>query len=318
MMFPTIFCLVETPVASSHLLHVGGGILCGVSIAWLAYQVFTMVFRPQRTTAESWEFEENRRIQLRTADITYRWLEPLVEELKTVRLLGWLGGEARVENALRQRATSVPWTAEEFIAVRVIKSVVVGLAAWGIMSQMAGGLVSVFVALFGGFCFLRIGAQQLSSTAAVRMAQFKQRLPFAVDLLALMMQAGGGFRDSLRTVVNESHGHPVGEEFAGVLRSLARGQSMRVALEELQDRLGDQDVDELVFAVIKAEELGTPLSRIFLSMADQIRLKRSQWAEVAAGKAQTMITFPGLVVMLACLLIVVAPFVIDAIENSPF
>jgi hypothetical protein len=31
-----------------------------------------------------------------------------------------------------------------------------------------------------------------------------------------------------------------------------------------------------------------------------------------------MITFPGLVIMLACLLIVTAPFIIDAMQNSPF
>ena len=93
---------------------------------------------------------------------------------------------------------------------------------------------------------------------------------------------------------------------------------MRASLEEFQERLGDKDVDEMVFSIVKAEELGTPLSKIFLSQADQIRLKRSQWAEVAAGKAQTMITFPGLLIMFACLLIVTAPFVIDAIHNSPF
>ncbi|QDU44869.1 Bacterial type II secretion system protein F domain protein [Symmachiella dynata] len=295
-----------------------GGVLCGVAVAWLAYQIFALIYRPYRMAAESWEFEENRRIQLRTASRTYRWLEPLVEEIKGSSLLGWLGGTARVENALRLRGTTVPWTAEEYLAVRALESVGVGVGAWFLVSNFAGMFVTGFIAVFAAFCYLRIGVQKLSGTATMRMARFKQRLPFSVDLLALMMQAGGGFRESLRTVVNESDGHPVGEEFAGVLRSLARGQSMRASLEEFQNRLGDGDVDELVFAVVKAEELGTPLSKIFLTMADQIRLKRSQWAEVAAGKAQTMITFPGLVVMLACLLIVVAPFVIDAIENSPF
>ncbi len=318
-MLTPLFSTVESAAeVSPPMTLIAAGILCGIAVAWFAYLIFSIVTRPYRMKAESWEFEENRRIQLRTASRTYRWLEPLVDELKSIGLLGRLGGEASVAEALRLRGTTVPWQPTEFLAVRLLLSVGVGLAVFMVMSSIAGMMISVFASMFAAFCFLRMGVQKLSGTAATRIGRFKRRLPFAVDLLALMMEAGGGFRDSLRTVVNESRDHPVGEEFAGVLRGLARGQSMRAALEDFQERLGDNDVNELVFAVVKAEELGTPLSKIFLSMADQIRLKRSQWAEEAAGKAQTMITFPGLVIMLACLLIVVAPFVIDAMENSPF
>jgi tight adherence protein C len=317
-MLTAIFSTTEAVSAPLNWTLILGGLVSGIAVAWLAYQVCSMVFRPYRMTAESWEFEENRRIQIRTASRTYRWLEPLVEELKGFSMLSQLGGLNGIENALRLRGTTIPWTAPEYLAVRAIQSFGVGLAVLLMVGMFAGLFVTIFLAVFAAFCFLRFGVQQLTGTATLRMARFKRRLPFAVDLLALMMQAGGGFRESLRTVVNESEGHPVGEEFAAVLRGLARGQSMRASLEELQNRMGDTDVDELVFAVVKAEELGTPLSKIFLSMADQIRLKRSQWAEMAAGKAQTMITFPGLVVMLACLLIVTAPFVIDAMENSPF
>ena len=268
-------------------------------------------------SAESWEFEENRRIQLRTGSRTYRWFEPLVDDLKQVALLKWLGGASRIETALRLKASPLPWTAEEFLAARAVQSVGVGVAALIVFSQMFSPQFAAVLSVAAAVGFVKYGAQSLVSTATLRMAGFKRRLPFAVDLMALMMQAGAGFRDSVRTVVNESRDHPVGEEFGTVLSGLARGQSMRVSLEEFQERVGDKDVDEMVFAIIKAEELGSPLSKIFLTLADHIRLKRSQWAEVAAGKAQTMITFPGLVIMLACLLIVAAPFVIDAIHNSP-
>lgn len=304
--------------ASQNLRLALGVVLMGTAVAWFAYHIFSMVYRPYRESAESWEFEEKRRIALRCGNRIYRWFEPLVDELKENSFLGWVGGVSLVENSLRFHGEALPWTPGEFLAMSTIRGFIYGVTAGFLVSCVSGLVFSVVIALFIGIGYLRYSVQQLSGESALRMARFKRRLPFAVDLMALMMEAGAGFRESLRTVVNESQDHPIGVEFATVLHALARGQSMRASLEEFKERLGDKDVDEMVFSIVKAEELGTPLSKIFLSQADQIRLKRSQWAEVAAGKAQTMITFPGLLIMFACLLIVTAPFVIDAIHNSPF
>jgi hypothetical protein len=59
------------------------------------------------------------------------------------------------------------------------------------------------------------------------------------------------------------------------------------------------------------------MSEAFLTLAEQLRRKKSQWVEAAAGRAQAHITFPGLVIMCACLLIALAPFVIDAGLQAP-
>ena len=66
----------------------------------------------------------------------------------------------------------------------------------------------------------------------------------------------------------------------------------------------------MVFAINKGEELGTPLSAILRDQAEQMRLKRSQRGEKAAAEAQVNIVFPGMVVMIACLLVVIAPIVL--------
>ena len=44
-----------------------------------------------------------------------------------------------------------------------------------------------------------------------------------------------------------------------------------------------------------------------------MRLKRSQWAEKAAGTAQVNIVLPGMVIMIACLIIIGAPFILEAV-----
>ena len=75
----------------------------------------------------------------------------------------------------------------------------------------------------------------------------------------------------------------------------------------------DDDVAELVFSINKGEEFGTPLAQTFRIQADQMRLKRTQWAEKAAGAAQVAIVLPGMIIMIACLLIIGAPFVLSAL-----
>jgi len=131
-----------------------------------------------------------------------------------------------------------------------------------------------------------------------------------LDLIALTMEAGASFIESMTIAAKENQNHPLGQQLAEVLRDMSVGRTRKEALEDLQDRLGDENVTEITSAIIKGEELGTPLSQILRSQADQMRLKRSQWAEKAAAEAQVNIVFPGMIVMIACLIIVLAPFVL--------
>ena len=75
----------------------------------------------------------------------------------------------------------------------------------------------------------------------------------------------------------------------------------------------DSDIAEFVFAIIKGEELGTPLSTILREQANQMRLKRSQWGEKAAAEAEVQIVFPGMITMVACLLVIIAPILLPAV-----
>jgi tight adherence protein C len=149
--------------------------------------------------------------------------------------------------------------------------------------------------------------------AKKRLGRIRIRLPFAVDLISLTMEAGGGFQECLQTAVVENGEHPLTDELAEVLRQISLGRPRNEALRALQDRLQDEDINEMVFAINKGEELGTPLSAILRDQAEQMRLKRSQRGEKAAAEAEVNIVFPGMVLMIACLLIVIAPIVLPAI-----
>jgi tight adherence protein C len=207
----------------------------------------------------------------------------------------------------------LPWRPEEFLAAKWLEGAAGGIVFFLIL-RLAGWSNSalVFGVAVAGIYGL-LGPKFVRDKARKRLARIRVRLPFAVDLIALMMEAGGGFQECLQTTVIENGDHPLTEELSEVLRQISLGRPRHEALRALQERLHDADVDELVFAVNKGEELGTPLSAILRDQAEQMRLKRSQRGEKAAAEAQVSIVFPGMVVMIACLLVVIAPIVLPAV-----
>ncbi|MBL8796573.1 MAG: type II secretion system F family protein [Planctomycetia bacterium] len=261
-------------------------------------------------------FERARRQRMREASGFYARFETLLRELADRHQRKQTAQLLRLTRDL-PAAESLPWLPEEYLAAQQIKSglaaLIVGAFALFLFENIIAAVVFGLLAAIG---YQQLMNVQVSSRASSRLRQFKERLPFAIDLMALMMEAGAGFGDALKTVVRENQSHPLGRQFGEVLRETEFGRTRREALLALQQRMPDPDLAEFVFAVIKGEELGTPLSLILRGQADQMRLKRSQWAEKEAAEAQVMIVFPGMLIMIACLLIVVSPYILASLYGQ--
>jgi len=240
-------------------------------------------------------------------------LGSIIDEIAAILARRQPTAMAELQRNLIAVRETLPWRPEEFLAAKWIEGATAGfvlflilwLAGWGKVAFVLGVGVAVIYGV--------LTPRTIRDRAKRRLARIRVRLPFAVDLIALMMEAGGGFQECLQTAVIENGDHPLTEELAEVLRQIALGRPRQEALRALQDRLQDDDINELVFAINKGEELGTPLSTILRDQADQMRLKRSQRGEKAAAEAQVNIVFPGMVVMIACLLVVIAPIVMPII-----
>ena len=61
---------------------------------------------------------------------------------------------------------------------------------------------------------------------------------------------------------------------------------------------------------MQGEHLGTPLATIFRTQADVLRIKRTQRAETIAGEAGVQMLLPGILVMMATVIVILGPFVI--------
>jgi tight adherence protein C len=283
-------------------------ILAG-SCVGLAILTISRILFGNRPTHGS--FEESRRTELRKSSRLYRRLEPLVDEMDRF----FSNGHAAEQLALHMNlaADSPPWKPVEFMAIKSIEAVLVGLAIFVFVSLLGLPWLAIGMATMTALAYPRLASNSVIKRGKGRLKSIKLRMPFAIDQISLMMEAGAGFEDSLRTAVSDNCEHPLSIELAEVLRQMKLGRPRRQALSGFRDRMSDDDISEIVMAVIKGEELGSPLSNILREQAGQMRLKRSQWGEKAAAEAEVQMVFPGMITMVACLLVIIAPILLPVI-----
>ena len=283
-------------------------IAAGLAVGLAAINV-SHILLGKRPTHDT--FEQSRRQQLRRASGMYRRFEPLVDEM------GVFFPENRSSDQLAHYlawgVNSPPWKPAEFMATKTIEAVFVGLMIFAFIAVLGMPLLAIVFAGLTGLIYPTLARGSVINQAKARLKTIKLRLPFAIDQISLMMEAGAGFEDSLRTVVLDNREHPLSVELSEVVRQMSLGRPRRQALAGFRDRMSDDDISEIVFAIVKGEELGTPLSSILREQADQMRLKRSQWGEKAASEAEVQMVFPGMITMVACLLVIVAPILLPVV-----
>jgi tight adherence protein C len=96
-----------------------------------------------------------------------------------------------------------------------------------------------------------------------------------------------------------------------VLTDINMGKTRVEAFDSLRQRLNDDEINGIIGAILQSEQLGTPLSQIFRTQADVLRLKRSQRAETIAGEAGVKMLLPGVLVMISTVIIILGPFVLN-------
>lgn len=305
-----------------NLLALVGSILVGVAVfivACVAHEIFfdTKALAKKRNNNA---YERSNDEKLRASSGVIRCAESLVRELAKL----YESSPGRIENEhylgfleLKENVQDPPhWTAPLFYATRLIESAISGcgvaLVTMIIASWFTIATKSIMLALLVGVFVAVVVYYTTTITTINEGKEIKKRvtrsLPFVVDLMALTRGAGASFTQSLEIVVEENRGTPIGRVFECVLRDLKLGKSQREVMDNLRERMDDWDFSEFVFTVNRGEELGVSIVGALATLANQMRLKRQQWLEQEAGRAQARILTPGIIVMIACMIIELAPF----------
>lgn len=290
--------------------------LIGAAIFVLARTVTNTLHTEDLEQDQAWRYDVNRINELRRVDLLYRVFQPLIQWFARFNRVAFR--EYLLEVGREIQAAGLPrfWTPEEYLGRCELIALLLGPGFLYLCVDNMGGagaVLAIVLTVLTGWLLRR----RLASQARYRLLQIKRRMPFLLDLLTLLMEAGSTFLQALREAVEQFGAHPVGHEFGRVLSEISMGKSRTTALEAMRDRLNDDEITSIVGSIIQGEELGTPLSSLFRTQADVLRIKRTQRAETIAGEAGVKMLLPAIMIMASTVIIILGPFILGFIY-SPF
>ena len=285
-------------------------VFVGLGLAAAMYWLVRVVTIVDETPDNEWRYDRTRIRELRRLDAIYRGLQPLVRLFSNFNRAVFPATLVDIRRELQAAGFSRYWLAEEYLArCELIALMWLPVVVFVCLRAMGpAGIVLALTLTIVTAWFLR---RRLRQQARTRLAKIKRRLPFFLDLLTLLMEAGSTFVQALADAVHEFERQPIATEFGRVLTDIHLGKARADAFSALRDRLDDNDITSLIGAIIQGENLGTPVAAVFRTQADVMRIKRTQSAETVAGEAGVNMLFPGVLVMMAAVALILGPFLLN-------
>lgn len=175
-------------------------------------------------------------------------------------------------------------TVDSFLQLVAKYAVVLGsvsLALFAMDSTLSAVLCLVAIPLLP---FSRLAGHQRR-----RQERIAADLPDFLDILAVTVAAGIGFRTALGRVAHRFDG-PLRDELVQTLHELDLGVPRRTAFEALRDRCASEPMDSFVSAFLQAEELGAPLAATVTNIALDMRRESAQAARRKAARTVPRVT----------------------------
>jgi tight adherence protein C len=301
------------------ILQWAAAVLFGGAVVLLTLAAWTLIQR-QRAIRSGTTLTSMRRAEMRQSALhdspAFRFLLPLISSLAvSVNRLGL--------DAIRQYLhdpyvrAGYPWGLDDDEVVALGALLAAGFAAGlGFVMAAIMGIAFVWVGLIGlplGFVAL-VG--HLKSKADERRLEILRALPYALDLLVLMLRSGTSMRIALSRVIDDYSRHPLGVELGQVLAEIDVGAHRADAFKKMADRLKIPDITSLVDAIVQSEELGWPLADTLERLADRINAERMLRAQAAAGAAGVYVMLPSTLVLLSAVILLFAPFIVSYIVRG--
>lgn len=137
-----------------------------------------------------------------------------------------------------------------------------------------------------------------------RQDRIERDIPDFIDVLAITVRAGTGYRGALTRVAGALSG-PVAEEIQSTLRQMDLGATRREAFQALRQRNDSRTLDNFVAAQLQAEELGVPLADALANIALDTRRLAAQNARRRAQRAAPRITLIVIAFLLPATMILI-------------
>jgi tight adherence protein B len=197
----------------------------------------------------------------------------------TVRLAG-IFGRIDTTGALEQRLdrASIPLRAGEYL--------VISAGAALLLAVLAGFLVGNVIGSVAAILLVAIVAWYIPSRRAnKRIKKMQEQLPDALSLMAASVEGGQTFQRSIDMYRRDARA-PMSEELDRVMAEVAVGSDLVVALENMAERSGVEDLKWAVEAVRIQQSTGGRLAPILHTLASFMRTRQEVRREVQTLSAE--------------------------------
>ncbi len=297
-------------LAVSDALIWGPCLTSGVATGLFAYWLFSTLRTEDLQQDDQWRYDVTRINALRRSDLLFRIFQIVIQLFAKLNRSLFPSRLPEIQRQIHAAGLPWYWLPEEYLGrMQLIALFLFPVYVYISMSYIgAAGVATAILWSVMTVWFLR---RRLAQTAQYRLLLIKRRMPYFLDLLTLLMEAGASFLNALKQAVQEFEGHAIAVEFGRVLTDMNMGKTRREAFDNLRIRLNDDEISSIVGSIIQSEELGTPLADVFRTQADVLRVKRTQRAETVAAEAGVKMLLPGVLIMAAAVLIILGPFMLN-------
>lgn len=275
-------------------------LLAGLSVGMLVYMLFQLRFAKLE--------DEYRQIDAAQSAL-FKLIIPLIQVLAVYN-------EKIISESFREKTqrkliisgNPLHMVPSEFLGLQQVSAC--GGIAFGVLLVLTFKWNFLFIVLTGvGSYFLPI--LWLNETITRRKQAMFLALPFSMDLLTLVVEAGLTFTAAIEEVVDKGQPGPLRDEFARMLQDFRLGLSMREALKGMADRTDMFEMRSFASALIQADTLGSPLGKALRSQSEIRRTERFQKAEKMAQEAPVRMLFPLLFFIFpAVFIVLLVPIII--------
>jgi tight adherence protein C len=205
---------------------------------------------------------------------------------------------------------------EFFLGVKGFAAITGAVSGSTLGSIITGEFMPTVLGLVGGAVLGFMAPDfYLSSKASSRNRQILEQLPDALDLLTISVEAGLGFDAALVKVTEKLKGS-LSDEFKRAAGEQRVGKSRQETLRAASERVDVKEFRNFIAAIIQADQLGVPMSKVLRIQSEQLRQERRQRAEEKAVKAPILIMLPTIGCIFPSLFIVIlAPAALAAMAS---
>lgn len=181
-----------------------------------------------------------------------------------------------------------------FLASRFVIAGVLGVGTFlactfSILAQpLSRALLYSMIGLAIGYFFPQLW---LDEQIKKRQLEVRKAMPDALDLLTICVEAGLGF-DAAMSNVAKKWENELSMAFARTIREIQLGKVRRDALKSMADRIELAEMSSFVAAIIQSEQLGVSMAKVLRIQAEQMRMRRRQYAEELAHQAPVKMLLP--------------------------